>query len=162
MYYRDLGPFKWFNRVPLSDVLTVGWLSLEHQFPTGEPRPDLVLTLEALLSSHRANLARGYHSCEFCPPRCKMLKAAGREIPVPQPLLFELSDRTIVLGSAEIWVPSPDRKTVYAAPDMIFHYVSEHGYMPPQEFVAAALNANQINDWNAEEECVRRLATAYQ
>jgi hypothetical protein len=40
-------------------------------------------------------------------------------------------------GSAEIRVVGVGR--VYAAPDLIGHYVEAHGYCPPEEFIAAVL-----------------------
>ncbi len=44
----------------------------------------------------------------------------------------------ILLGAAEIRVLSR-MGTVYAAPNLIYHYVSAHGYKPPEEFLDAAL-----------------------
>ena len=34
-----------------------------------------------------------------------------------------------------------DERTVYAAPTLIVHYVEAHRYRPPEEFIAAVLNA---------------------
>lgn len=45
---------------------------------------------------------------------------------------------TLLLGSAEIRVPSR-LGVVYAAPDMIYHYIKDHDYVPPQEFIDAVL-----------------------
>lgn len=39
-------------------------------------------------------------------------------------------------GGAEIRVFSPTGK-LYAAPNLIFHYVEAHDYLPPQEFMDA-------------------------
>ncbi len=44
----------------------------------------------------------------------------------------------LVLGSAEIRVFGSNGVT-YAAPDMIYHYVAEHEYKPPDEFIEAVL-----------------------
>jgi hypothetical protein len=40
-----------------------------------------------------------------------------------------------LLGSAEIRIPGKGK--VYAAPDLVVHYVGKHGYQPPPEVVAA-------------------------
>ncbi len=45
----------------------------------------------------------------------------------------------IELGSAEIRVFG-DRGKIYAAPNMIYHYVTSHHYKPPSEFVQALKN----------------------
>lgn len=39
-----------------------------------------------------------------------------------------------VVGHAEIRVQGPSGRR-YASPDMIIHYVQEHGYQPPQDFI---------------------------
>jgi len=40
----------------------------------------------------------------------------------------------MLLGSAEIRVPEKAGKT-YAAPNLIYHYMKDRGYLPPQEFL---------------------------
>jgi hypothetical protein len=42
------------------------------------------------------------------------------------------------LGTAEIRVASDDG-ICFAAPTLIYHYVAEHGYRPPEQFVEAVL-----------------------
>jgi hypothetical protein len=44
----------------------------------------------------------------------------------------------IPCGSAELHVAAADGR-VYAAPSLVLHYVRDHGYGPPAEFVAAVL-----------------------
>ncbi|HTW24902.1 MAG TPA: hypothetical protein VMD78_14950 [Candidatus Baltobacteraceae bacterium] len=46
----------------------------------------------------------------------------------------EVEGRVFKLGSAEIHVKAPDGRT-FAAPDLIYHYVAQHGYKPPLEFI---------------------------
>jgi len=41
-----------------------------------------------------------------------------------------------MLGSAEVRVQGVDG-TVFLAPDLVFHYVTEHGYLPPPSFLEA-------------------------
>ena len=45
---------------------------------------------------------------------------------------------SIGLGSAEIHVTHPDQ-TVFKAPDMIYHYMEAHDYLPPTPFVEAVM-----------------------
>ena len=42
------------------------------------------------------------------------------------------------LGSAEIRVFSNEGVT-YAAPNLIYHYIVDHHYLPPEEFIRAVL-----------------------
>jgi hypothetical protein len=142
MFYHDLELYRYGLPVPLSDVVTVGWLSKEHGFPTGEIDIDLLRALEKLLYSHRVNPYRGRHVCEFC------------SAPV--------SYQGIILGSAEIWLPSLDGNVIFAAPDLIYHYIAAHGYRPPAEFAVAAIRASQKKDWDANQESEKRLTAAFQ
>ena len=46
--------------------------------------------------------------------------------------------KTLRLGFAEIRAFSDDGK-VYAAPNLMFHYIVDHSYLPPSEFIDAVL-----------------------
>ena len=147
MYLKDLDPYRHGVPTPLKDVVAIGWLSVSNDYPHGDIAPGLVDALEELLSSHRVNQMRGYHVCDFC------LKA---------PLTHQTrSGKVIMLGSAELWVPSSQRSTIYAAPDLIYHYVKEHLYLPPDDFVKAVLSARDQEDWDANRECNSRLEAAF-
>jgi hypothetical protein len=54
----------------------------------------------------------GFHTCEFC-------QSAH--------------------GVANFGVPSEDR--LYVAPELIVHYIEEHDYCPPEEFIKAVMNS---------------------
>ena len=43
-----------------------------------------------------------------------------------------------LLGSAELRLVGRDG-AVYAAPDLVLHYVEHHNYLPPHEFVEAVM-----------------------
>ena len=90
--------------------------------------PDLVL--EKLLDKCLRNTVcqtRGYHRCPFC-------ENPGFGIKV------EYQGNLLTLGSAEIRVQGVDG-TRYPAPGLICHYIKEHNYLPPQEFIDAVLHA---------------------
>jgi len=65
----------------------------------------------------------GYHICEFCD---------DRQFGLP----VQIGGDTIVLGSAEIRVRG-EGSILYACPDMIYHYVTQHRYQLPEEFLLA-------------------------
>ncbi len=54
-----------------------------------------------------------------------------------------------IVGGAEIRVTGSAGVT-FAAPDMIIHYVTDHGYRPPDEFLddlRRSLNAEGAGGW---------------
>jgi hypothetical protein len=53
--------------------------------------------------------------------------------------------QTLALGDAEIRVGG-ENGIVYAAPTLICHYIHEHGYRPPDEFLAAVGKLPQQRD----------------
>jgi hypothetical protein len=148
MFLRDLEPYRYGVPMELRDVVSIGWLSRVSEYPRGDVPADFIRRLEQLLSSHRVNQMRGYHVCEFCSK---------------SPLTHVLrSGRQVILGSAEIWVPSTKGSIVYAAPDLIYHYVSEHHYRPPDGFIEAVVIASSSNQpWDADSECAKRLQAAF-
>jgi hypothetical protein len=129
MYFPDLTPYEYDRRERRANVLNVGWLAEGHPFSTGAADGRLVAALQQLVASP-TNLYRGWHFCEFCPSPMKMS-------PGGIPVLDLLPGTT---GNGEIRVTATNRIT-YVAPVLILHYVVAHGYLPPQEFVEAAINA---------------------
>jgi len=125
-YFPDLTEYTYFSRqrqyppVPgETELINVGWLDIEHEFTTGEVPAEFVVKLKYLLDHHRTMHTRGWHEC----PYCEEAKAG---------YIKENS------GTAEIRVPSGN--ILYCCPELIYHYVLEHGYKPPQEFIDATLN----------------------
>jgi hypothetical protein len=115
MYFPDLGTK---TQIDTGDhVRAIGWLSRSHPFSEGEVPPDFADRLRALCEKWSAGLealwwpaAGGFHECELC----GNYRASGN-IGVPAgPFLF-------------------------VAPQMIFHYVEVHRYVPPDAFVQAVL-----------------------
>lgn len=118
-YFEDLTPYRYFNRTSKLLVLNVGWLAADHQFarwPIDEVDSRKVRFFY-YLSKHaqtRTMRTRGWHTCPFC----KEPKGAAS-------------------GSAEVRVEHDG--VVYAAPELIVHYVLAHDYMPPSKYVEAVL-----------------------
>jgi len=162
MFYRDLEPYRYGVQTELKDVVTVGWLSKVSSYPQGHPTAELVGALERLLSSHRVHQTRGYHACEFCSKSplaygCTKLQQLAYETQLHE----TQSGKKVLLGSAEIWVPALGQTVIYAAPDLIYHYVKEHRYLPPAEFIDVVLSARDSRDWDANTECEKRLEAGF-
>jgi hypothetical protein len=90
-------------------VKSVGWL--QGDYPKGETDPKLVEILETYPTK---NLCRGFHGCEYC------------------------ENEKIATGNGEIWTIGKDGQ-VYASPKMIIHYIKDHNYLPPQEYIDKAI-----------------------
>jgi hypothetical protein len=104
----------------------VGWLDAAHEFPHGSVAEEFVDALGRICAEPTSR-TRGWHACELCS--------------APAPVVIEIGGLRLSLGSAEIRVRSATGK-LFAAPDLIYHYVTAHSYKPPEEFVAAVLAAN--------------------
>ncbi len=127
MYYRDLSPSKYQNLLlEIGPTLNVGWLGPEHEFKTGKPDPRFLDALWAYCCQPIVE-HRGYHMCEFCSPAPD---ATPHECPQGQ---------TKKLGSKLICVFGSD-STAYLSPDLVFHYVSDHNYAPPDDYVRAVVS----------------------
>src|SRR5262245_26073698 len=97
--------------------VAVGWLHPDHDYTRGAVPPEFVRRVNEFASRWNESVNAlgwgamgGCHQCEFC----------GR-----------------ALGFGTFGVPYGDK--VFDAPEMVGHYVEEHGYAPPPEFVAAVL-----------------------
>jgi hypothetical protein len=107
---------------PADGALRVGWLERGQIFAEGSVDSEFLQKLKPLYG-HRVRQTRGFHVCPFCKER-----RSG----VP----MELDGKFIYLGSAEIEITDQEGRT-YVAPDLLFHYVTEHRYFPPPDFVRA-------------------------
>lgn len=123
-YFRDLSPYEYglhWGGVP--GAQNVGWLALGHPYETAQPlERDLdLLWLHCKVAIHAT---RGRHFCEFC--RSWKLKD----------FCVSRNCEHITLGSSEIRVIGESGQC-YAAPNLIYHYVSLHYYKPPDSFLSA-------------------------
>ncbi len=121
-YFPDLSEYRYFE-LSKGNSLTrsVGWLDAMHDFPVEEAASELL----DLLWRYCLILVlptRGNHECDFCSSEYPTYEVRG--------------DRQILLGTAETRVFSKSGD-IFAAPNLIYHYVSCHRYRPPAPFVAA-------------------------
>ncbi len=128
--YDDLSRYSYFNTAIKGIELNVGWLGGGTDFPKWEADKVFLQKLWRFFE-WEFNSSRGIFLCEL--PGCehRLESGCGVEVFVGKHLLL--------LGTAEIRIFGAHDK-VYAAPDLIYHYVEKHGYKPPDEFVEAVLN----------------------
>lgn len=134
-YFPDFSQYSYSNRSPSEswDIharyvppdehgdINVGWLGAGHPFPRGGPLGAAVERALLLCAARPVRNFRGCHACEFC----------DVEICTPS-----LDGRDILLGNGEIRVRGGDGRW-YAAPTLVWHYVTAHGYHPPAPFLEA-------------------------
>lgn len=125
MYFPDFSIYSFLEVKSNANTLNIGWLDANHSFSKNKASEELLNGLfEKCL--YPINKTRGYHLCQFCKSSSFGLKATR-------------NGKEIILGSAEIWIKGKDGKT-FAAPNLIYHYVAEHDYEPPNEFIDAILS----------------------
>ena len=123
-YFRDGSPHEYLGATE-NLAVNVGWLDRRHPFETGNTPVAFVSKL-ARLCEEPVGMTRGWRSCNLCDERA----------PQPGPTSVTVDGADVLVGSAEIGVPGADG-VVFAAPNMILHYVADHRDLPPMEFVNA-------------------------
>ena len=110
-FYKDL--YKYAKKEKM-----VGWLSIDQDYETGLVPKHLVDKLK-ILQKLRTKQMRGYHECELC------------VCPNTIDNFVEIFKRA--KSSCEIHVKGETFK--YRSPEMIIHYIEEHNYLPPEEYL---------------------------
>jgi hypothetical protein len=119
----------------VGETIRIGWLDRNYPFRTGAVDPEFIQKLE-MFYLRLANVTRGWHRCELC-----------SEAPVGLPV--NVGGKVVNLGHAEVHVESGDG-TLFAAPDLIYHYVTDHNYMPPEDFIAAIKRCSTLGTASKE------------
>lgn len=115
-WFQDLAPCGYFGR-EYRDALAVGWLGREMPYRIGSVEGSILDGLASIQAlGYETRRCCGFHECDLC-------LATG-------------SSR--VRGYGNLWVPGDGR--VFVAPEMVTHYIEEHGYCPPEEFQQAVLD----------------------
>jgi hypothetical protein len=140
MYFEDLSAYFYRfrgERKPDPKVLNVGWLAKGHFYPKGTVSKRILNRILGLCVYDAVNRTMGFHVSPFLEP-------AVCGYPV------EYCGKKIILGTAEIWVRGKHGIT-YAAPDLIYHYIKDCEYLPPQEFLDAVDSLPQVENPSGEE-----------
>ncbi len=119
-FFEDLSPYRY--TAGMEHLVNIGWLDVQHPFPTGASEVVFQERLAWLCTQQRYAQMRGVHACNLCEP----MRHSYHQVEVP--------GNRFLLGSAEVRVQGNRR---YAAPNLVLHYVIDQGYAPPQEFVDA-------------------------
>ena len=111
--YRDLRPLTYFGYKYRHVLTAIGWLGRYSRFKRGYVSTDVLDQLQRLIAhSYQPMIFVGIHTCELC----------GSDGPA---------------GAANLFVPTGDR--IFVCPELIVHYITSHGYRPPDVFQDAVL-----------------------
>lgn len=132
------------------NAVNVGWLSSHHSYPTGNTSTEFHAKLfQFCLYPHWGH--RGYHQCELhsCTGKHETLSIINLSgvkeyLPNMGMLIASHGRITNYLGAKVIIVIGEDRN--YAAPDLIYHYVTDHNYRPPDEFIDAVMESKPFKN----------------
>lgn len=118
-------------------AVAVGWLDVDHDYHSGQVEEAFVARLVELCRTHAVARTRGWHRCPFCP--------RGSTSEPPYPSIVEREGKSVVLGDAEIHVLAKNG-TWLVAPTLVAHYVVDHAYLPPPEFIEAVMSGRVAPD----------------
>ena len=125
-YFPDLSPYA-YGGILDPGVVHVGWLDGTHPFPKGSVESRLIEKMK-LLAENPVELYRGKHTCELCkPPDLANITNAWEE------KYLEWADQRSSNGEIRVACGG----VTFAAPVLIVHYIEEHCYLPPAQFLKA-------------------------
>lgn len=125
-FYEDMSAYSRRDNKERSGLVNIGWLEGGCKFATEKPESRFLDALWRYCKIATAG-TRGIHRCTLCPITQKTTP------------LVEYNGKKLIFGSAEIRVFGKNG-TVYASPNLVFHYVKDHYYCPPEEFIKAVLD----------------------
>jgi len=135
--YEDLSPYVYLpSEVPMKNV---GWLGV-NSFPLGRMPERARDELLRIASEGAENMMRGTQDCPLC----------GLETPVRVPTSYN-ERGWVSIGNGEYHVVDSSG-TVFAAPTLLWHYINDHQYLPPQEFIDALLLSAEARSARGEGE----------
>ena len=128
MYFKDMTTYRYGG--VKEESLNIGWLEYGHLVPKGEVPQEFIEKLWKYLR-YPVRIYRGFHVCALCKKNKKYI------LPT-----VERNGETRKVGFYEIRIWGRNGKA-YAAPSMIYHYITCHQYKPPQEFIDAVMEAEE-------------------
>jgi hypothetical protein len=140
-FFPDLSPYQTDNGLVIPEVLNIGWLSSKVPFITGACPDEFFHKLRKLVEesafSH-TKVVMGRWDGTFTCPLCEIDN-------------WEIQKRIPYIGNAEIWIPSISKKGVYySSSTWICHYILDHQYLPPNEYIEAVLSFDEKEKMNAD------------
>jgi hypothetical protein len=132
-YFPDLSPYA-YGHAAHPGVVHIGWLDGVHSFPKGAVDSRLIEKIKSL-ARKPVELYRGRHICELCvaPPDVEKTFMPNGIVIDPNCAWFRWADQRSSNGEIRVRFGN----VTFAAPVLIAHYIEEHGYLPPADFLTA-------------------------
>jgi hypothetical protein len=149
-HFVDLGPYTYYEKDiietssgwimyhPRYERTSIGWIDAPHDFARGPTPSWFADALLDIIAGPRINTMSGFHKCTFCP---------GPDPTVDMMIEVDHPSGPVLLGHTEIRIPARTG-SMFAAPSLIWHYITAHHYQPPDEFIDAVQNYDQ--SWTTE------------
>jgi len=104
-------------------LVAIGWLERDSEYSrgvgtTGEFIEQLEFLRQGFESEFSAHSFRGFHECTLCEVN---------------------AEKSNLLINSHVNLLIPSKNCVYVAPGRVDHYIEDHGYLPPLEFVNAVM-----------------------
>lgn len=130
-HYEDLSPYRYVKESipPGVSAVNVGWLEPGEGYAMGDVPEGFIDALAIVVRDNRQMKMRGWHSCQ--------LPHIGYE--ESYPITVDVGGRKVSLGGAEVRVVAKSGEWMIA-PDLVLHYVSNHSYKPPTDFIEAVMD----------------------
>ena len=130
-YYEDLSPYQYVkDSIPAGvTAVNVGWLEPEEDYAKGSVPDGFIDSLAIIVRDSRQMKMRGWHGCR--------LPHIGHQ--EPYPTVVVVGGQKVSLGGAEVRVVAKSGEWMIA-PDLVLHYVSNHSYKPPKDFIEAVMD----------------------
>ena len=146
MYFKDHTYYNYYVNKPLEMIINIGWLSYEHFYEMGETEPEFIEKLTEIIINdyfydYKFNRIRCNSSCKLCKesilqPYVDKKRNALMDMP---------------LGFCELLIPSQVNNQYYASPGLILHYIRDHYYKPPQEYIDSVMALDLTQPFNAQD-----------
>ncbi|KKN69316.1 hypothetical protein LCGC14_0441750 [marine sediment metagenome] len=102
--------------------VAVGYLDITEDYQKGPVSQNFINKLRIIYNTGAVLMTAGHHDCEFCIDKGNYKNKAT--------------------SSCEKTIVDEENNIEYKFPQMIFHYIEEHGYQPPEEFVLFILTTD--------------------
>ncbi len=170
MYYPDLTCYRIgddLGRIAkvYPNQKNIGWLQKDYSYTKGTVEEHLIQKLKELLFFKWKNIEDEKNGL-FDENKAVMIHDSGIRGPAetcsfcnnlvitiyPDNLRYYHGTMPKKLGKNEIAIPSLKEKEFYVFPTMLYHYIVEHKYKPPQEFLDALEAFDLEKPYNFEKE----------
>jgi hypothetical protein len=139
-YFPDLSPYS-YGHGSHPGVVHVGWLDNVHPYATGSVDVRLIEKMK-WLASRPVELYRGKHRCELCkePSGLDRTYLPNGIVIDPKCSWAQWMDGCSSNGE----IRASHEGITFAAPVLIVHYIEEHRYLPPDQFLKAIEEAHAL------------------